>query len=76
MKIAYDCELKRPACVLVAAGMGADSNLAHYFDPQDWLLSPTPALKVYECTPEQLAKLVEKHVQFPNRRYGYGKWGL
>jgi len=59
MKIAYDCELKRPACALVAAGMGADSLAAQEFDPQDWLLSPTPAMKVYECSPDQLAKLVE-----------------
>ncbi len=59
MKIAYDCELKRPACALVAAGMGADSTLAQYFHPQDWLLSPTPTMAVYECTPEQLAKLIE-----------------
>jgi hypothetical protein len=59
MKIAYDCQLKRPACVLVAAGMGADSSLAQHFNTQDWLLAPTPDMAVYECTPDQLAKLVK-----------------
>ncbi len=59
MKVAYDCKLKRPACVLIAAALGADSNLAHHFDTEDWLLAPTPDMGVYECTPDQLEQLVE-----------------
>jgi hypothetical protein len=59
MKVAYDCQLKRPACVLIAAAMGADSNLANHFDTEDWLLAPTPGMGVYECTQDQLEQLVE-----------------
>lgn len=58
MKIAYDIELMRPACVIVAASMGADSDLAHWFDTQDWLLAPTPNMKVYPVTEDQVDQLV------------------
>ena len=50
----------RPACVLVAAGMGADSKLAHSFDCDTWLLSPTDDLAVYEITDDQLQQLIQK----------------
>ncbi len=58
MKLAYDITLMRPACVLVAAGMGADTEASSAFDPSAWLLIPTPNMKVYETTPEQLRRLV------------------
>lgn len=57
-RIAYDTELKRPACVLVAVGMGADREPAMWFDPKHWLLAPTPDMHVYEITPSQLRWLV------------------
>lgn len=59
MKVAFDIKLKRPACVLVAAGLGADSSAASRFDTKDWLLHPTPDMQVFETTEEQLAQLVE-----------------
>ena len=58
MKIAFDIKLMKPACVLVAAGMGADSRVAQRFDTDDWLLSPTPDMAVYEITEEQLQQLI------------------
>ncbi|ARQ95414.1 hypothetical protein [Bradyrhizobium phage BDU-MI-1] len=60
MRIAFDIKLMRPACVLVAAGMGADSNLASRFETKDWLLAPTPDMGVYEINEIQLDQLVKK----------------
>ena len=60
VKIAFDIKLMKPACVLVAAGLGADFRLAHRFDTNDWLLSPTPDMSVYEITEEQLRQLIQK----------------
>jgi hypothetical protein len=58
MKVAYDKKLMRPACVLVAAAMGADPAAASEFDAQDWLLAPTTDMRVYETTLPQLMKLI------------------
>lgn len=67
MRIAYDTVLKRPACVLVAAGVGGDTHLAQLFETKYWLLAPTENLSVYEVTEEQLKKLIkitENHAVF------------
>lgn len=59
-KIAYDVKLMRPGCVLLQAAFRCDSQVAHAFDPQDWLLAPTPDLKVYPLRDDaQLKQLVE-----------------
>jgi hypothetical protein len=59
MKIAFDTELKRPGCVLVAAAIGADTDIpSRYFDNDTWLLAPTPAMRVYDVTDEQIPMLV------------------
>jgi len=60
MRLAFDIKLMKPACVLVAAGMGADTYLASKFNTRDWLLAPTPDMKVYEINDDQLAQLVNK----------------
>ena len=59
MKVAYDSKLMRPACVLIAAGMGASSEAARRFDIGHWLLHPTPDMKVYETSEAQLQRLLE-----------------
>lgn len=58
MKVAFDTELMRPGCVLVAAGLGADTEPCAHFETDTWLLHPTPGMRVFETTPEQLAQLV------------------
>ncbi len=60
MKLAYDIKLKRPACVLVAAGMGACTKAAGRFPVETWLLHPTPDMAVYETSEVQLEYLVRK----------------
>ena len=58
MKIFYDCELRRPACVLIQAALGGDAVAAQAFDPAHWLLAPTPGMRLYEVDEGRLAKLV------------------
>lgn len=58
LPVAFDPELGRPACVLVAAGMGASTEAAKRFPVESWLLSPTPGMGVYRTTPEQLDAIV------------------
>lgn len=58
MRVAFDTELMRPGCVIVAAMMGADTEPCSHFEVDTWLLAPTPGMRVFETTPEQLAKLV------------------
>ena len=60
MKIAFDIKRMRPGCVLLAAALGADPEAAHPFNSKHWLLEPTPDMKVYNITSEQLKELVEK----------------
>jgi hypothetical protein len=59
MKVAFDLELMRPGCALLQAALGAGTSIAQHFPVESWLLFPTPGLKVYELTDEQLPKLVE-----------------
>lgn len=58
-RIAYDTVLKRPGCVLLQAVMGGTVDVAKLFPAGQWVIEPTPNLKVYEVTEEQLQMLVE-----------------
>ena len=60
MKLAFDMTLMRPACVLIAAALGANSEASSKLDAKLWLLSPTPDMKVYEITQDQLKQLAKK----------------
>jgi len=59
MKIVYDAGLRRPACPLLQAALGGDSWIAGYFPSRLWLLAPTPDMKLYRLTEEQLLTLLE-----------------
>jgi hypothetical protein len=58
-KIAYDTVLKRPGCVLIQAALGGDIHLTSEFETKYWLLAPTPDMRVFEVTPEQMKKLIK-----------------
>lgn len=59
-RFAYDCELKRPGCVNVQAGLGGDSKLCIAFDTASWLTYPTDAMRVYTVeSAQQLQRLIE-----------------
>lgn len=57
-KLVYDFDLKRPACVLIQAAYGCETRNKAFegFDVDDWLLAPTPGMRVVEGTDEQWAK--------------------
>lgn len=58
--IAYDCDLRRPGCVLMQAVMGGDSSaVSKLFDSSSWLLSPTPGMRVIAGTEEEWKKAVK-----------------
>ncbi len=58
MRIAFDCELMRPGCVILQAALGGSAPLAMMFPTESWLVAPTKELKVREITEAQLDMLV------------------
>ncbi len=49
IKIAFDCKLRKPGCVIVQAFMGGDNHrTGQLFDATSWLLAPTDDMHVYE----------------------------
>lgn len=59
MRIAFDIKLMRPGCAIIQAAYGCDGRIAHEFPTDTWLLTPTPDIKIYPVTAEQIAKLVQ-----------------
>ena len=58
--VAFDTKLMRPACALVAAGLGASTDAAKRFPTESWLLAPTDDMGVYMTTPAELDVLVSR----------------
>lgn len=58
-KVAFDIKLMRPGCAILQALFGAEPTIADKFDTKTWLVGPTPEMKAYEVTPEELKKLVQ-----------------
>ena len=58
MRIAFDMQKMRPGCPLVAAALGACTEAANRFNVEDWLLYPTPGMKVYDITEAQIKALL------------------
>lgn len=50
----------RPGCVILQAHFGCEGNIAHLFDTKDWLLAPTPDMRVYPLEDWQIPFLVKK----------------
>lgn len=59
MRIAFDPD-SGPGCVLVAAAMGCDTAWLHRVDTRLWVTAPTPGMRAYEATPEQVDALVAR----------------
>ncbi len=70
MKLAYDRELKRPACVLLQAALGCGPYIGNRFHPATWLLTLTPGMRVYEVTEEQLEKIIQFSVKEERHEQG------
>ena len=59
MKVAYDMQLMRPACVNLAAAMGASTDAPKRFLSQYWVTAPTPDMKIYDTNEHQLLALIK-----------------
>ncbi len=57
--IMYDCNLRKPGCVLLQAlgGTVPKDIFFQYFDTSCWLLHPTPDLKLYPIKASELEAL-------------------
>jgi hypothetical protein len=60
MRIVYDTKLKQPGCVLIQSAAGCTVPRFHELFPSErWLTFPTPDMKIYDVTDEQLEKMAK-----------------
>ena len=60
MRIVFDPKLRRPGCVLLQSAMGGtltNARLEMLFPVETWLLAPTPDMRAFPVTDEQLTVL-------------------
>jgi hypothetical protein len=60
-RLLYDVTLMRPGCVLLQAMAGGTVDGLTLQCIGEWLLAPTPDMKLYTATDELLDMLVEHH---------------
>lgn len=60
MRVLVDLKQMKVGCVLIAAAYGADTELPKSLDTKHWITYPTPDLKIYEATAEQVDQLKRK----------------
>lgn len=58
LPILYDTELRRPGCVLLQAVAGGDPEAFRRFfgGADDWLVTPTPGMRLMYGTEEEWAR--------------------
>lgn len=56
-RIVYDPVLKRPGCILLQVLMGGTVGTEDIFMMGDWLVDPTPNMRVFEVTEAELELL-------------------
>jgi hypothetical protein len=59
--LVYDLKLKRPGCALLQVALGGTTGVAGQFPTEHWLLAPTPDLKPYRISDEELASVIQYH---------------
>jgi hypothetical protein len=59
--LVYDMKLKRPGCVLLQAVLGGSAGVANQFPATHWLLAPTPDMKTYKISDEELKQVIQYH---------------
>jgi hypothetical protein len=76
--IVFDVKKMQPGCVLLQAAMGGDTALFNkYFGGRSdlWLVAPTPDMKRYQTTEEELEKLVSMMDEVHGVNSGHGSSG-
>lgn len=67
----FDCELRRPGCVLIQAAFGVNPAIAHEFPEETWLVSPTANMARYKIDSDyQLDKLVRMAIAATDKKQG------
>lgn len=64
-KLLYDVTLRKCGCVLLQAVAGGSIGIANRIPAEDWLVAPTPDMKLYELTDDQVDQLVAMHKGMP-----------
>lgn len=59
--LVYDIKLKRPGCALLQAALGGSGGVAGQFPTEYWLLAPTPDLKAYQISDQELRSVIQYH---------------
>lgn len=59
--LVYDMKLKRPGCALLQAALGGTGGMANQFPTEHWLLVPTPDMKTYKISDEELRDVIQYH---------------
>lgn len=59
--LVYDLKLRRPACALLQAALGGSPGMANSFPSEHWLIAPTPDMKAYQISDEELAGVIQYH---------------
>lgn len=60
--LVIDVVQMRPACTLIQAVASGDSaTLYRHFDSEDWLVYPTPDMRLIRATPKQWAMFAKKY---------------
>lgn len=57
--LVFDRELMKPGCALLQAALGGTLGISNLFPSETSLTFPTPELKLYLLTKEQLLEVVE-----------------
>ena len=74
--LAYDATLRRPGCAAIQAWFGATPGVERDFPAESWLLGPTPDMRVWEVTDEQVEQLIQRAprrvLPGPDRRASVG----
>ena len=70
LTIVFDVELRRPACAIVNAVLGGDHAAPMYFDPETWLVAPTPGMRPFRVRRETIES-VAKQLNAEWRQRGY-----
>ncbi len=66
--LVYDVELRRPGCVLLQAALGGTvppARFSELFDASNWILGPTPGLRLYRVTDAELVVVASKTEKRP-----------
>lgn len=58
IQILFNIKTMKIGCPLLQAALGGNKNICHSVDPEYWQIDPSPDLKLYNITEDQLKTLL------------------